>query len=262
MSLSRPSQNLSETFVRRRLVVAFHDLHAGNYHLCQTFLERIAEVGIDRACLLTVPSWHGSGRACDAPEFCNWLRSARGAGHEVVLHGFRHIDESSTPINPAALFMARVYTAGEGEFHRIDCRLAREKLATGRYIINQCSGERPDGFVAPAWLLAHRCIPLLEQMGFLYTTTLEHIILLQQQRQISAPAISISTRSALRRRISKTWMRWMEKLTAQTEILRIAVHPGDLEHPLLAGRLYELLARAQSNRRIATYREIATEADQ
>lgn len=40
------------------LVVSFHDLHPGNYRLCDWFLRELSARGVHRATLLAVPFWH------------------------------------------------------------------------------------------------------------------------------------------------------------------------------------------------------------
>jgi uncharacterized protein len=252
--MSRPSPDHSES-TAKLLVVSFHDLHVGNYEICQSFLDKIRSSGIDRTCLLTVPRWQGGERACDNSAFRAWIRQARDAGHEIVQHGYTHVDDSRLPLNPAALFMARIYTDGEGEFYRIDKDLARHKIEAGRRIMTGCLGQAPAGFVAPAWLIAHDCIPLLKELGLAYTTTLDRIIPFDRG-PIRAPAISISARSALRRKLSELWIRRMEKIVTGSQILRIAVHPCDLEYEALSSMLFELIARSGTERRATTYHSI------
>jgi len=244
---------------RKKLVVAFHDLHEGNYRLCEDFLLRLERIGVDRSCLLTVPRWHNGTSACDNSRFCEWLRSAASSGHEAVLHGYNHMDEQPLSLYPPHILVSRFYTAGEGEFYRLPENDARRKLIRGQEIISNC-GIEPSGFIAPAWLLNRTCMPLLSEMGFAYTTTLARIVSLQEDRSIFAPTISFTSRSSLRRCLSEIWSRRMARLTANARILRIAVHPVDFRHGNIAEAIYRLVRLALEERDVCTYSDLIGES--
>jgi predicted deacetylase len=113
------------------------------------------------------------------------------------------------------------------------------------------------GFTAPAWLLSPPARQALRGRGFHYNTLFGQVELLQENRPVAAPTLVFSCRSAWRRFVSIHWTRFWMRVHAGTSVLRLAVHPCDLEHPAILEAVLQLLRRARIDRRPITYRDLA-----
>lgn len=125
----------------------------------------------------------------------------------------------------------RMLTGGEGEFLSLCEAEARERVERAGLAFKACLGVDPAGFVAPAWLFTSALLPILRENGFVWTEDHRHIYDLQRRETIAAPVITWATRTAAHRYGSiamapRLLHRWRDR-----PILRIAVHPHDLDHP-------------------------------
>jgi hypothetical protein len=245
------------TGAARGLVVSFHDLHPGTRAACEEFLRELAGLGIGRCTLLAVPCWHDSAPLAGDPGFCAWLRACTRAGHEICLHGFSHRVEAVLG-SPWQRLVGRFYTAGEGEFYRIDREEAGRRLAAGRAMLDVALGPTVRGFTPPAWLLSPQGRDALRAAGFTYSTRWSGIERLESGEFVPAPVLVWSSRSALRRFASRAWVRVWAAWNRSAPVLRIAVHPMDLAHPAQRASVrYALRAAMTAGRRPLGYLDLA-----
>lgn len=224
---------------RRWLVVSFHDLAPHSQRPCQELLTQLSRLGIPQASLLVVPRWHEIESIRNRPFFHRWLLSLSEAGHEICLHGLNHQES-------------------QDEFHRIDGERAEAKVLEGADLL--CGlGCPPRGFVPPGGRLSAAAREVLRRRGFLYTATLRHLDLLQENRRIAAPAVVFDSRNLWRRRVSPLVGRLRFAASRQASILRIAVHPGDLYEPAVRRTLVALLRESLADRIPVTYGELASQ---
>jgi len=186
--------------------------------------------------------------------FVNWLHELSAAGHDLCLHGDTHAADEIRG-GPVARMMARFYTNREGEFYQLTRPEAQTKLADGLDRFED--SELPvHGFTAPAWLLSGPAREALVARGFHYNTLFGQVELLQEGRSIAAPTLVFSCRSAWRRVISIAWTRFWMRVHADAPVLRLAVHPCDLEYPSILDAVLKLLHQAVAGRQPITYREL------
>ena len=243
------------TDLDRSLIVSFHDLHPGSRTACQRFLDLAAEAGIPHLSLLVVPRWHGAPPFDQDPDFVAWLHRLAEAGHDLCLHGNTHAADQIRG-GPIARLMARFYTNREGEFYQLNRAEAEIKLEDGLERFG-CSNLPVHGFTAPAWLLSPAARDALQCRGFIYNTLYGQVELLQEDRPIAAPTLVFSCRSAWRRAMSRYWTGFWMRFHAGAPVLRLAVHPCDLEHPAILDAMLQLLRRARTDRQPITYRDLA-----
>ena len=238
----------------RSLIVSFHDLHPGSRSACERFLQMAAEAGVPNQSLLVVPRWHGSPPFDLNSEFVDWLRGLAEEGHDLCLHGNTHTADVIRGGLLAGL-MARYYTNREGEFYQLNRQEARHKISDGLERFEK-AGLSVHGFTAPAWLINEDGRTILRQLGFHYNTRFSRVEFLQDGDSIHAPTLVFSCRSAWRRVISVHWTRFWMRFHRKTRVLRLAVHPGDLEHPAIVDAVRDLLKKTLSNRQPTTYRDL------
>ena len=229
----------------RYLTVVIHDVAPANWSACQ----RLMTFAQAEACtagvrlpltLLAVPAMHGEPAT---PAFVRWLHHQAGRGHELALHGLTHRDEAPPPRSWRERFLRRFYTAGEGEFAALDAEGAGERLSIGRRWAEALRLPMR-GFVAPAWLLSDAAFDAVEDAGFAYTCTLTELIAWPGRRRLHARSLVFSTRSWWRRALSVLWNTALAWWLAPAPLMRLELHPGDVDHPAVRRCWRRILRRA------------------
>ena len=76
-----------------KLNVSLHDVHPENFERYDTYIKKLASLGISKTSILAVPHWHKQYKIADYPKFGNWLQNMQTDGHEILLHSLYHIEE-------------------------------------------------------------------------------------------------------------------------------------------------------------------------
>jgi predicted deacetylase len=231
-----------ESPVSKSLIVSLHDAHPGSGAQIAEQIAFLAERGVTRSSILVVPAFHHSGSLARDKSFCGLVSDWQNAGHEIVLHGYFHDRQDSPPESLTTLFWTRLYTNREAEFLDLPLETARERLEKGRALFESL-GWRSSGFVAPAWLMATGLTNLLAEMGFAYTTRLGEIIpLLPGVNRVKASqSLCYSTRAGWRRFASAVWNKHLFARLRETDLVRLSLHPRDLEFRLMRRQIDQIL---------------------
>lgn len=236
----------------RSLVVSLHDVSPRTRPECAVILGELAALGVPRVSLLVIPDHHHRGHILADAEFGAWLREQAAAGHEVVMHGYFHQRARRAGESARAKFTTRLYTADEGEFYDLDRASAAALVAQARADFAQL-GLAPTGFIAPAWLLSDEAEAALRDLRIEYTTRLGSVLDLPTGATHRSLSLVWSVRSAWRRAVSRAWNALLfHRLTAQP-LLRIAIHPVDLQHPKIWRQIRQLITQALADRDPLTY---------
>jgi uncharacterized protein len=179
--------------------------------------------------LLVVPNWHGVWPLERYPEFVDWVRERVLEGAEIALHGERH-DEVGLRRTVSEQWLAWGKTAGEGEFLTLDASAARERLARGLALLQRL-GLCATGFVPPAWLAREVTFEAAASAGLAFSEDDHSIRLLQLSRRLPSPVVRWSARTPLRAYGSAGVARVRTAFQRGSRFARIALHPGDLDHP-------------------------------
>jgi len=233
---------VSDLTAPKSLIVSLHDAHPGSRAAIAEQVTFLAAYGITRSSILVVPEFHHGGSLLADKTFCHAVSGWQDGGHEIVLHGYFHDREESPPENLSTLFWTRLYTNREAEFLDLPRETARLRLERGRALFESL-GWRPTGFVAPAWLMAEGLTNLLAEMGFAYTTRIGEIIPLLPGLNRMKPSQSLcySTRAGWRRLASAVWNKYLYDRLRETDLVRLSLHPRDLEFPLMRRQIDQIL---------------------
>jgi hypothetical protein len=169
-----------------------------------------------------------------------------------VLHGWRHLRPRPADEPILHRWIARAYTAGEGEFFDLHYDRARDLALRGRDALQQF-GIDPSGFIAPAWLLGGEAEHAIRDLGFSYTTRISGVWDLQAQRVHPSQSLCWSVRAAWRRISSLAWNGLLFRRLASAPLLRLAIHPADLEHPRIWAQIIRFTSQAVEERTPHTY---------
>jgi predicted deacetylase len=191
--------------------------------------------------LLVVPNWHGRWPLDRHPDFVEWLRARTREGAEIALHGERH-DEVGLPRRFTDQWKAWGNTQREGEFLTLDAASARERLGRGLRLLREL-GLEPTGFVPPAWLAREATHEAAAAAGLAFSEDDHSIRLLPASRRVASPVVRWSGRTRTRAWGSVIVARGRALLQRRAPFPRIALHPGDLEHPATARSVVQSLDR-------------------
>lgn len=220
---------------------------------CSRFLQRMEHLGVHQVSLLVVPNWYDRYPLAAHPEFCDWLRTLP---HDIALHGYTH-RSGQRHQKPLEWLVARKYTAGEGEFYKLGVEEAEQLLADGLHLFRE-AGLQPNGFIAPAWLMSEALLPAMKRSGFRYVVTYGSVHDLQTGSSLRAPVLCTTSRTALRRILTRPVVSGLARMYAGEQNLRIAVHPMDLQFPKIENYIYDLIERALSTRQVVTYADLVS----
>jgi predicted deacetylase len=231
-----------ELTASKSLIVSLHDAHPGSAAQIAEQVAFLAERGATRSSILVVPEFHHTGSLATNPAFCDTVSGWQSGGHEIVLHGYFHDRQGSPRETLSTLFWTRLYTNREAEFLDLPRETAKARIEKGRALFASL-GWRASGFVAPAWLMAEGLTNLLAEMGFAYTTRVGEIIPLLPgiNRLISSQSLCYSTRAGWRRVASGVWNKNLFGRLRDTNLIRLSLHPRDLEFPLMRRQIDQVL---------------------
>ncbi|HEY7635252.1 MAG TPA: polysaccharide deacetylase family protein [Gemmatimonadales bacterium] len=239
------------------LVVSIHDVtpaHAPDiaqlWHLCTA--RRVVPA------LLVVPNWHGCWPLHEHPEFVTWLLARAGEGAEIVLHGERH-DEVGLRRGLRDALRAFGRTAAEGEFLTLDETGAKERIERGLKVLRDL-GLQPIGFVPPAWLAREGCQRAVRSSGLRFTEDEHAVQLFPSGRRLRSPVVRWSGRSSPRAMASVAVAAGRWRLQRRAALVRVALHPQDLQHPATARSVVRSLDRWLSLRRTMSYGVLSASA--
>ncbi len=229
-------------FPQKSLIVSLHDAHPGSHGQIAEQVEFLARYGIIRSSILVVPEFHHQGTVLRDKGFCASVSGWQEMGHEIVLHGYFHDRQESPPEKLSTLFWTRFYTNREAEFLDLPRETARLRLERGRALFESL-GWQGRGFVAPAWLMAEGLTNLLAEMGFAYTTRVGEIIPLRPglNHVKQSQSLCYSARAGWRRFASGIWNKHLYGRLRETNLIRLSLHPRDLEFPLLRRQIDQIL---------------------
>jgi predicted deacetylase len=236
------------------LIVSLHDVSPLTFAACRRIVPALEEIGVSRLTLLVIADHHRRGHFAADSEFCDWLRARAAAGHEIVTHGYYHQRVRRGGESAVQRLTTRVYTADEGEFYDIQKpeALLRVKRANDEL---RGAGLSPRGFIAPAWLLGSEAEAALKELGCEYTTRLRGVCDLRSSRSYTSQSLCWSVRSSWRRLCSLAWNSMLARRLSSKPLLRVAVHPVDLEHLAIWKQICSMTKQALRNRKPMTYLE-------
>lgn len=236
----------------RALIVSIHDVSPRTMEPTQALLDSMAQAGVTRTSLLVVPDHHRRGHFLEHPAFCAWLSDLASAGHELVVHGYYHQRERRPAESLRDRIVTRFYTADEGEFFDLPEEEALFLMNRAKEEFAQM-GWRPAGFIAPAWLLGAGAERAARAAGFKYTTRLGGVSRLDRAETWPSQSLVWSVRSRWRRVMSLAWNASLFDRLRENPLLRLGLHPPDLQYPGILQQIRKLTRRALVDREPVTY---------
>ncbi len=238
------------------MVVSLHDicpLHERQFDRWRLLLDKW---GIPRRSLAVVPRWEGCGRSSASSSLRRAVAEELRGGSEVVLHGYTHRHQG--PYHRLAHRLRdRLLTRGCAEFSDLDEQAAGDLLARGIAELGELSGQPVRGFTAPGWWQSRAVGRALARLGFRFWTSVGGVTDLAAGRTLRSPVI---TGLPGRERsfiflLERYHLGLLPPLLRHRHLVRVALHPYDLEHPRYMDRVGRLLRELAHRRRVVVYEE-------
>ncbi len=174
------------------------------------------------------------------PDLADWLLERVAAGDAVAQHGFRHRRASSA---------RRRSTGRRAEFSGLRPDETVAGVEAGQRTLT-LAGLEPRGFVAPAYAYTPALRDAVRERFDWWST----LVRVRGNGTRIAPALGLRTRSPLQRALSPAAVR--AGALAAAELLRLDVHPADLDRPGHV-RALEWMLRRSAHRIAVTYDDLA-----
>lgn len=199
-----------------RVMLSIHDISP----LFQKEIDFILKdlEGIKKSLLVT-PLWNGSHRPDKS-----FVQSL--AGQELSLHGLTH-QTLKKDFWGKALLMSSASCKELFQLNRLE---TKEKIVTAGKIFEDSFNQSPAGFIPPMWYHNKFSIPLLKELGFVYTESSSAFIDLQANKKVfSIPMCFDFGRNSLLNYLSVYGWKHLFKNINQP-LVRISVHPSDIKN--------------------------------
>jgi predicted deacetylase len=235
-----------------RIAVAIHDVEPRTFERCALIRDWLDDHGVDRTTLLVIPAHDLHPFSERRPELVDWLAERLAGGDAVAQHGFRH--RRGRPPGPARRALAAVDPSANpaAEFADLDEAETRRAVGAGRRLL-KLAGIEPRGFVAPAYAYT-RALHRVVAGSFDWWASLGGV-----HRAVGAgtgfcPALRLGTAGRAQRLASPLAVR--AGALAAGSLLRLDLHPADLDHPAHVRAVEHVLRRARG-REAVTYDDLA-----
>ena len=237
---------------RPALIVSVHDIAPATRERSARIIDELERAGVRCCSLLVVPNYHNRGSSFADRQFVGWLRQLEAAGHEIVMHGYFHERPLSGAENLRDRLITRVYTNREGEFYDLSYDEALRRISQARDEFRN-AGLKPHGFIAPAWLLSTEGERAARDCELEYTTRLRTVRDLRHERSYHARSLVYSVRNQWRRNVSRFWNAALFRRCAYSPLLRISLHPVDVDYPRVWNQAMRFVRSAANQRTATTY---------
>jgi len=208
-------------------VVSVHDVAPATAAPCASWIADLDERGVPATLLIIPGAFQDGPSLTGAPLLIDYLHEAAGRGHELSLHGFRHVGRRSEGLRGV---VDRVMARGAGEFWSLDVPTARDLLRAGLEVLADAD-IGVTGFTPPGWLASPGARTALADLGFHYWTS--HLAVHDLVTGTAYRMPALSHRPGGFGESAGAWlMRRAARYFARHGIpFRIALHPADLARP-------------------------------
>jgi predicted deacetylase len=241
---------------KKSLVVALHDVcppFEAEFHSWRKLLDKW---GVPRRSIAVVPFQNGASPLRESPTLVDALHEETQVGSEILLHGYTHVHERTYP-RMRDRFRDRLTTRGCAEFSDLSPEEALERARKGLREIQPFLPTPIRGFTPPGWWMDAHAIQSLDQLAFSFCTTTFGIIDLRRGRTIRAPVIVGLPQSGFFPFLLHGYsFRILPVFLQKQRVLRIALHPYDLDNPRFLRETERLIRQAVEEREICVYGEL------
>lgn len=216
--------------------VSIHDVTPSSLDQVKAISNLLSELGIEKITYLVIPKYHGED---DIAHHVDDLKNIIGK-NEIAMHGYTHNGKKNW-----ALSYMKLFTDGEGEF--ISYSELRIRIVLGLDILKKAE-LIPKGFVPPAWLINDDAIKLFWDSSFDFLNTRSYIYDLKNGKRYRAPVLTFSSRGILQT-LSIHTIKTANLIFKNCDMIRIAIHPKDVEMPKKIRIIKDIVMNMKKNRK-------------
>jgi predicted deacetylase len=229
----------------KKILVSLHDVTPFHLPRLQKAEQMLIQWGVPKISYLFIPDYHRKNHQLDKvilSTFKQWTGENRAFALQWLLHGYYHLETSNG--------------SHEREFLTLSPPEIQTRVREGKAAFNDVFHCSPDVFVAPAWLFNQHLFPILKEYQFRITEDHSFIYLLDKDKKILAPVITWATRTRLRKLISQIGCPILNRWWSGKNLLRIALHPFDFDHPATINSIEKVIKDALNRREPILYNEL------
>lgn len=220
-----------------RLIVSIHDVAPHHEYAVREWRQVVARQVAGPVSLLVVPCYAGVGWWPETDTLA-WVQRQAAIRDEIVAHGFTHTDVNGDD--------------GREFAHREPDEVRRRVRASVWELTRL--GLPVRGFISPAYAHPRTVTSACQDVGLSWWATRMRLAWSGAARWL--PSISLGASTPLRRRWSPSFAIAAAHAAAHTEVVRLDLHPADLDYPQLDAtgrRLLQILV--EQGRTLATHAE-------
>jgi predicted deacetylase len=243
--------------MNKKILISLHDV--APYHLprLQKAEQILTQWGVPKISYLFIPDYHHQNHRSDQvilSSFKQWTAENRAFALQWLLHGYYHLETSKHNHGSSKKFL----TANEREFLTLSPTGIQTRICKGKTVFKDVFHCSPDVFVAPAWLFNQHLFPILKDHGFRITEDHSFIYFLDKDNKILTPVITWATRTRVRKLISQMGCPILSRWWSGKNLVRIALHPFDFDHPATIHSIEKVIKDALNKREPILYKELLT----
>jgi predicted deacetylase len=232
------------------IAVSLHDVEPATFERCALIRDWLNDHGVDRVTLLVIPAPDLHPFHDRRPDMAEWLDECARGGDAIAQHGFQH--RQSRRVHGPRQMYARFQAGEAAEFVGLDVDETRRAVLAGRRVL-KLAGIQPRGFVAPGYAYTGALRATLATT-FDWWAGIGRLHRVCDDRTTTAPALTLGTSTRFKRWTSPGIVRAGALLSG--DLLRLDLHPADLDHPRCVAAVERVLRRAR-DRSAITYDELA-----
>lgn len=204
------------------------ELHDVTAHFAKEFdgmLQAAEELGAGEPVIMWIPRWAGRGNNREDMALGSKIGSLTA---EIVLHGCTH--------NSTGSILDKIWY-GEptgAEFKKLHKAKAHELLRQGKSQLEQWSGKTVNWFCAPRWQQGKGTTAALRELDFKGYFEKNRVVFINGE-VLPIPVLSFDngSRKLIQRVNNRLRKRFIRKLLKSPGIFRLALHPRDMNSPVI-----------------------------
>lgn len=222
---------------KKKFILELHDVTPRFSDEVTAMLRLADELGAGEPVILWTPHWPGREDKGPDRRFAEFIAARAG---EIVLHGYTHHAAGS-------VWHKLLYgEPAASEFKNLKKEEAYRLLKKGKSQLEDWSGKAVDWFCAPRWHYGKGTVTALQELGFSGYFEKNRLVFLDG-RVLPVPVLSFDngTRKiidSVNRRIRR---KQVEQLFACPRLFRLALHPRDMNRPVIKKEIEEIRDRLQ-----------------
>ncbi len=150
--------------------LCIHDASPKFQNELELIFKKMSAIEAANKFIAVVPNWGEKWDIRKYPNFLNLIKEQEKLGWKIVLHGYSH-----TAVGKIPWFGSLIGSNECWEFYSLDYHQAKFRLKSGIDVFYEAFGYRPQGFIAPNWLLSSGAKRALMEFDFKFQMSFSNV---------------------------------------------------------------------------------------